>query len=59
MLKTIDAYGLSPKLSIENIKKLYKTWKGIGEAKKIIRDFKPDIVIGTGGYICRSCCYCS
>ena len=51
-LKTIDAYGLSIKLSIDNLKKLYKTFKGIGEAKKIVRDFKPDIVIGTGGYIC-------
>ena len=31
---------------------MYKTFKGYGEAKKIIREFKPDIVIGTGGYIC-------
>lgn len=51
-LKTIDAYGLSKKISIENLKKLYKTFKGIGEAKKIVKEFKPDIVIGTGGYIC-------
>ena len=51
-LKTIDAYGLSKKISIENIKKMYKTLKGYGEAKKIIKEFKPDIVIGTGGYIC-------
>ena len=51
-LKTIDAYGLSKKISIENIKKMYKTLKGFGEAKKIIKEFKPDIVIGTGGYIC-------
>ena len=51
-LKTIDAYGMSKKISIENLKKLYKTYKGIGEAKKIVKEFKPDIVIGTGGYIC-------
>ena len=51
-LKTIDAYGLSKKLSIENIRKMYKTFKGYGEAKKIIKNFNPDIVIGTGGYIC-------
>ena len=51
-LKTIEAYGLSKKLSIENIKKMYKTFKGLGEAKKIMKEFKPDIVIGTGGYIC-------
>lgn len=51
-LKTIDAYGLSMKISIDNFKKMYKTWKGYGQAKKIVKDFKPDIVIGTGGYIC-------
>ena len=51
-LRTINAYGLSKKISIDNIKKMYKTIKGFGEAKKIINEFKPDIVIGTGGYIC-------
>ena len=51
-LKAIDAYGFSKKLSIENIKKMIKTLKGFKQAKKIIKDFKPDIVIGTGGYIC-------
>lgn len=51
-LKTIDAYGLNKKISIENFKKIYKTLKGYSEAKKIIKKFKPDIVIGTGGYIC-------
>ena len=47
-LKTIDAYGLTPK----NITKVFKILKGFKQAKKIIQDFKPDIVIGTGGYIC-------
>ena len=51
-LKTIDAYGLSKEISIDNFKKICKTIKGIGEAKKIVKEFKPDIVIGTGGYIC-------
>ncbi len=51
-LKTIHAYGLSKKISIDNMKKLYKTCKGFGEAKKIVKEFQPDIVIGTGGYIC-------
>lgn len=51
-LKTINAYGLSKSLSLENLKKIIKTIKGIYEAKKIVKEFKPDIVIGTGGYIC-------
>lgn len=51
-LKTIDAYGINRKISISNIKNMFKTLKGFGEAKKIIKDFNPDIVIGTGGFIC-------
>ena len=51
-LKTIEAYGLSKKLTVDNLKKMYKTLKGFKEAKNIIKEFKPDVVIGTGGYIC-------
>ena len=51
-LKTIEAYGLSKKISIENIKKMLKTLKGFREAKKILKEINPDVVIGTGGYIC-------
>ena len=51
-LKTIDAYGFNRKISIDNIKKIYKTFKSIKQVKKIIEEVKPDIMIGTGGYIC-------
>ena len=51
-LKQIDAYGLERKISINNIKKLMKTFKSVGVMKKFIKEFKPDIVVGTGGYIC-------
>lgn len=51
-LKTIEAYGLSKKISIQTIKQNIKTLQGISQAKKIIKEFNPDIVIGTGGYIC-------
>ena len=47
-LKTINAYGLNFKKPIQ----LMKTLKGFGEAKKVIKEFNPDVVIGTGGYIC-------
>lgn len=53
-LKKIDAYGINRKINIDNIKRLYKTIKSIGQAKKILQEFKPDVVIGTGGYICVS-----
>ncbi len=51
-LKTIDAYGFDRQISIDNIKRIYKTFKSIKQAREIIEKFKPDIVIGTGGYIC-------
>ena len=51
-LKTINAHGLERKLSLQNFKNLFATYKSIGEAKKIMQSFKPDVLIGTGGYIC-------
>ena len=51
-LKTINAYGIERKINLQNFKNLYQTFRSIGEAKKIINEFKPDVVIGTGGYIC-------
>jgi len=56
-LKTIEAYGINRKISIQNIKNMFKTLNGFKEAKKIIKDFKPDIVIGTGGFICGPVLY--
>lgn len=38
--------------TLKNIKALHNAYLGISDAKSIIEKFKPDIVIGTGGYIC-------
>ena len=51
-LKTVNAYGIERKLTMQNFKRLYSTIKSVKEAKKILIDFKADVVIGTGGYIC-------
>lgn len=51
-LKRIEAYGFNRKISFKNMKKIIKTLSSKNDAKKILEDFKPDIVIGTGGYIC-------
>ena len=51
-LKTIEAYGLKKEISLTNFKNILKTITSTSKAKKIIKEFKPDVVIGTGGYIC-------
>lgn len=50
-LKTIDIQGLRRSLSPQNLKTAYKFVKSVSDAKKIMRAFKPDVVLGTGGYV--------
>jgi UDP-N-acetylglucosamine--N-acetylmuramyl-(pentapeptide) pyrophosphoryl-undecaprenol N-acetylglucosamine transferase len=50
--QSIHITGFKRKLSFENVKTIYRFLKGVQASKKIIRFFKPDIVIGTGGYVC-------
>ena len=58
-LKTINAYGFDRTISIENIKKIYKTFRSIKQAKKIITDFNPDVVIRNRWLYLCSCRNCS
>ena len=43
--------SFSPKNMVENVKTVTRTFTSSHEAKKIISEFKPDICIGTGGYV--------
>lgn len=56
-LKTLKIQGFKRSLSLENLKTVYLFLKSVHESKKIIKDFKPDIVIGTGGYVCGAVVY--
>lgn len=47
----IEMTGLNRKNLFSNISVLKKYNKAIKKAKEIISDFKPDVVIGAGGYI--------
>lgn len=44
-LKRVEAYGLKKEISIKNLKRILKTIRSTKEVKKIIDDFKPDIVV--------------
>lgn len=54
---TIQIQGFKRSLSLENFKTIYLFLKGVQDSKKIIRDLKPDVVVGTGGYVCGSVVY--
>lgn len=47
----VDVKGIKRSLSPSNIKAAYLALTSPIKAKKIIREFKPDIVVGTGGYV--------
>ena len=47
----VDVRGFRRSLSPKNIQAAYLALISPQRAKKIIRDFQPDIVIGTGGYV--------
>ena len=51
-LHHIEIQGLRRSLSLQNFKTLYLTLTSVPKAKRLIRSFRPDVVIGTGGYVC-------
>ncbi|MBM4764021.1 undecaprenyldiphospho-muramoylpentapeptide beta-N-acetylglucosaminyltransferase [Bacillus sp. B15-48] len=55
--KSIHITGFKRKLSFENIKTVYRFFKGVTDSKRILKDFKADVVIGTGGYVCGPVVY--
>ena len=50
--QTIKVQGIKRKITFENIKRFYDAVKSISEAKRIIKEFNPDVILGTGGYVC-------
>jgi len=55
--KSIHITGFKRKLSFENVKTVLRFLKGVRDSKKMLKEFKPDVVIGTGGYVCGPVVY--
>lgn len=55
--KSIDIQGLKRSLSPENFKAVWLMLTSTHKAKKLLADFNPDVVIGTGGYVCAPVLY--
>lgn len=51
-LKLIRVRGFRRKLSKDTLVAVKELFQGIREARQIIKAFKPDLVVGTGGYVC-------
>lgn len=49
--KAIRIQGFRRSLSPDNIKTVWLYLKAKSDCRKIIKEFKPDLVIGTGGYV--------
>lgn len=50
-IKGLPIAGIQRKLTLKNFSVLLKLFKSLKMAKKIINDFKPDVVVGVGGYV--------
>ena len=51
-LKFIEVAGFRRSLSLDTVRSAGKLFEGLYDAYKIISQEKPDLVIGTGGYVC-------
>ena len=49
-IKGLPICGFDRQHKLKNIKVLFKIWKSQRMAKKIIKEFKPDVVVGVGGF---------
>ena len=49
-IKGLPIQGFDRKNLLKNVKVLYKIWKSQRMAKKIIKDFRPQVAVGVGGY---------
>lgn len=50
-LETIEISGFRRSLNLKNISAAFKIFKALKESKKILKDFAPELVYGTGGFV--------
>ena len=49
-IKGLPIKGFDRANKLKNIEVLYKLWKSLRMARQIIKDFKPQVAVGVGGY---------
>lgn len=62
-IETVDIMGFERKICFRNVKHNIKAVKCLltckKKSKKIIKNFNPDVVVGTGGYVSGPILYCA
>ncbi len=48
----VNVKGFQRKLSLDTIRTFFLMLGAFGEARRILSSWKPDLVVGTGGYVC-------
>ena len=51
-LRLLSVRGFRRRLGLDTLRSVWAAVQGLWEANKLIREYKPDAVIGTGGYVC-------
>ena len=49
--EAIEIYGFSKTQIVRDFKNIFLIGKAISKCKKLMKEFKPDVVIGVGGYV--------
>jgi len=55
--ESVDITGFRRSLSLENVRTIVRFLKAVRRSKQLLREFKPDAVVGTGGYVCGPVVY--
>ncbi|WP_444684134.1 undecaprenyldiphospho-muramoylpentapeptide beta-N-acetylglucosaminyltransferase [Alkalicoccus luteus] len=57
LFKSVHITGFKRSLSVENVKTVFRFVKAVRQSKAYLKEFKPDVVVGTGGYVCGPVVY--
>ncbi|MCC8173269.1 MAG: undecaprenyldiphospho-muramoylpentapeptide beta-N-acetylglucosaminyltransferase [Odoribacter sp.] len=55
-IEGLPVRGFQRKLTFQNVSVLINLWKSLRKARTIVKNFKPDVVVGVGGYASGPMC---
>ncbi|WP_438433413.1 undecaprenyldiphospho-muramoylpentapeptide beta-N-acetylglucosaminyltransferase [Gorillibacterium sp. sgz500922] len=55
--EAVDISGFKRKVSLDNVRTVMRFLKAVSRSGGLLKDFRPDIVVGTGGYVCGPVVY--